>query len=52
MSHAAAHYTSTGLDTRKIAEELTTLDAVGHYNRPDVFQFSVNADPLQTTLPS
>lgn len=34
------------LDTRKIAEELTTLDATGHYNRPDVFRFEVNEEPM------
>ena len=35
------------LDMRKIAEELTTLDTTGHYNRPDVFQLEVNEEPLQ-----
>lgn len=35
------------LDMRKIAEELTTLDVVGHYNRPDVFHLTVNEQPLQ-----
>lgn len=34
------------LDTRKIAEELTTLDAVGHYNRPNVFRFEVNEETM------
>lgn len=39
------------LDTRRIAEELTTLDVVGHYNRPDVFELRVNETPLQGVGP-
>lgn len=35
------------LDMRRIAEELTTLDVVGHYNRPDIFELHVNEKPLQ-----
>jgi nitrilase len=35
------------LDMRRIAEELTTLDVVGHYNRPDVFHLTVNEEPQQ-----
>lgn len=30
------------VDLRRIAEEQQTFDAVGHYNRPDVFQLTVD----------
>lgn len=40
------------LDMRRIAEEQAMFDAVGHYNRPDVFRFSVNERPLDTTADS
>jgi predicted amidohydrolase len=33
------------LDLGRIAEEQGALDVVGHYNRPDVFSFSVDARP-------
>src|SRR5262245_548977 len=33
------------LDLGRIAEEQAALDVVGHYNRPDVFSFSVDERP-------
>ena len=33
------------LDLGRIAEEQAALDVVGHYNRPDVFSFSVDTRP-------
>ena len=33
------------LDLGRIAEEQAALDVVGHYNRPDVFSFSVDVRP-------
>jgi nitrilase len=42
------------LDLRRIAEEQAALDVVGHYNRPDVFSFSVDErprEPMATIAP-
>ena len=33
------------MDLDRIAQEFGTLDAAGHYNRPDVFQLTVDARP-------
>jgi nitrilase len=35
------------LDLGRIPEEQAALDVVGHYNRPDVFGFTVDERPLQ-----
>ncbi|HKP18009.1 MAG TPA: carbon-nitrogen hydrolase family protein [Gaiellaceae bacterium] len=35
------------LDLGRIAEEQAALDVVGHYNRPDVFTFSVDERPRE-----
>ncbi len=33
------------IDPQRVIEERLTLDVAGHYNRPDVFRFSVNTEP-------
>lgn len=36
----------TEVDLGRIAEEAATFDVCGHYSRPDVFQLSVNENPI------
>ena len=38
------------LDLGMIAEEQQALDVVGHYNRPDIFQLSVDESARQAVV--